>query len=139
MIATEEDAARLRRSYEDLNGGDIEAALSVLAPDAMWRESAELPGGEKIRGRAAVHRFLCGFLETWSEFRQEVEDVTITGDRVALVIHLTAVGRGSGVEVDARYAHVWTLGDDGLATCVDAYRDPETALGSLEARPATDP
>jgi peptide methionine sulfoxide reductase MsrA len=50
---------------------------------------------------------------------------------VLVNIHLTAVGRASGVEVNVRYAHVWTMRED-RAERVDAFYDPEKALRELE-------
>ena len=50
------------------------------------------------------------------------------GDRIGLVIHLTAVGRASGLELDTRYAHVWTMRAFRQRVQVDAYRDPAAAL-----------
>jgi ketosteroid isomerase-like protein len=43
----------------------------------------------------------------------------------------TAIGRDSGAEVNARYAHLWTL-RDGRGGEVDAYYDREKALRGLE-------
>jgi uncharacterized protein len=124
------EVENLRRSYEELNDGNVEAALAALHPDAVWEESGELPGVDVVRGRDAIREFLTGFLESWSEFRQRVDDVIVAGDRVALLIHLRATGRGSGVEVDARYAHVWTL-RDGLGVRVEAFRDQDAGRRAL--------
>jgi uncharacterized protein len=118
------DVARLKDAYAALGRGDESAALAMLAEDCEWRESAELPGADVVRGRAAVAEFLRIFLESWERFEQTVEDVVVEGDRIGLAIHLTAVGRASGVELDTRYAHVWTM-RDGLGVRVDAYRDAE--------------
>ena len=128
------DVDALRRSYEALNEGDIEACLAVLAPDAVWRESTELPGATEVRGREEIRRFLDEFLEPWAEIHQEIEDVRVEGDRIALLIRLKAVGRESGVEVATRYAHVWTF-RDGQGVDVDAYRDQEDALAALRSGP----
>lgn len=118
-------------SYEALNRGDIDATVSVLAPDAEWHESDALPDAGVFRGREAVRSFLERFLESWQELHQEIEEVVAEGDRVALMIHLTARGRGSGAEVDARYAHVWTLNDkEGVR--VDAYDDRAAALRAIK-------
>jgi ketosteroid isomerase-like protein len=127
----EGDVDAVRASYEALNSGEIEATLAVLAPDAEWHESSELPDAGTFRGRDAVRDFLEEFLKSWERFHQEVEDVVIEGDRAALMIHLTARGRGSGAEVDARYAHVWTL-RDGLGVRVDAYYDRDAALRAIK-------
>jgi ketosteroid isomerase-like protein len=124
------DVQAVRDSYEALNSGDIGATLAVLAPDAEWHESSELPDAGTFRGRDAVRAFLEDFLLSWELFHQEVEEVVVEGDRAALMIHLTARGRGSGAEVDARYAHVWTL-RDGLGVRVDAYYDRDAALRAI--------
>jgi ketosteroid isomerase-like protein len=124
------DVETVRRSYEELNRGDVDAALEALDADAVWRDSAELPGGGEFRGLEALGRFLGDFLAEWRDFHQEIEDVTVAGDRVALVIHLTAVGRSSGIAVDTRYAHVWTM-RGGRGVRVDAYRDPGAARREL--------
>lgn len=117
-------------SYEALNHGDIDGALAVLAPDVEWHESAALPDAGVFRGRDAVRAFLEQFLESWQELHQEIEEVVVEGDRAALMIHLTARGRGSGAQVDARYAHVWTLRDaEGVR--VDAYDDRAAALRAI--------
>ena len=128
------DVDALRRSYEALNEGDIEACLAVLAPDAVWRESPELPGATEIRGREEIRRFLGEFLEPWAEIHQEIEDVRVEGDRIAMLIRLHAVGRESGVEVTTRYAHLWTF-RNGQGVDVDAYRDQEDALAALRSGP----
>jgi uncharacterized protein len=120
----------VRSSYEALNRGDIEATMTMLGPDVEWHESSALPDTGTFRGREAVRRFLEDFLEQWQEFHQEVEEVVTEGDRAALMIHLTARGRGSGAEVDARYAHLWTL-REGIGVRVEAYYDRDAALRSL--------
>ena len=124
------DLQAVRDSYDALNSGDIEATLAVLAPDAEWHESSALPDAGSYRGRDALRAFLEDFLQSWERFHQEVEEVIVEGDRAALMIHLTARGRGSGAEVDARYAHVWTL-RDGLAVRVDAFYDRDAALRAI--------
>jgi uncharacterized protein len=128
---SENDVLAVRRSYEALNDGDVEAALRALDPDAVWRDSPELPGGGEFRGREEVRGFLQDFLAEWRDFNQRIEEEIVAGDRVALVIHLSAIGRSSGISIDTRYAHVWTM-HEGRGVRVDAYRDPEQAISELE-------
>lgn len=132
LICMEAVVKRLADAYAALGRGDEQAALAMLAPDCQWRESAELPDVDALDGREAVAAFLREFLESWESFEQEVEDVVVEGDRIGLSIHLTAVGRASGIELDTRYAHVWTI-KDGLGVRVDAYRDPEMMRAELFA------
>jgi ketosteroid isomerase-like protein len=121
----------IRASYGALNNGDVQVALDALHRDAIWHESSELPGGDEFEGREAIEEFLEGFLEQWDVFHQQVESTLHAGDRVLVNIHLTAVGRESGAEVNARYAHLWTMRED-RAVRVDAYYDTEKALREFE-------
>ena len=126
------DVDTLRGSYEALNEGDLDAALEALDSDAVWYESAELPGGDEFHGRDALRGFLQDFLAEWRQFHQEIEDVVVAGERYAVLIHLKAVGRLSGVEADTRYAHVWTM-RNGKGVKVEGYRDQEAGRRSLPA------
>jgi uncharacterized protein len=129
---SETDVDTLRGSYAALNEGDVEAALQALDSDAIWYESPELPGGDEFHGREALREFLEDFLAEWRQFHQEIEDVLVAGERYAVLIHLKAVGRTSGIEADTRYAHVWTM-RNGKGIRVEGYRDQEAARRSLPA------
>jgi ketosteroid isomerase-like protein len=120
---SEADVETVRRSYAALNEGDVDGALEALDPDAVWHDSPELPGGGEFRGLEALGLFLGDFLAEWRDFHQEIEDVVVAGDRVAVVLHFSAVGRSSGIAIDTRYAHVWLM-RGGRGVRVDAYRDP---------------
>jgi ketosteroid isomerase-like protein len=117
-------------SYEALNDRDIDAAMKALAQDAVWHESEVLPDAGVYRGREAIRAFLTDFLDPWERFHQTVEEVKQEGDRVLVMIHLQATGRGSSADVDARYAHLWTVaGTQGIR--VDAFYDRSEALAAL--------
>lgn len=126
-----ENVQILKAAYEALNRGDIAAALAVLEPDAEWSEHSELPEADTYRGVAAIWSFLDDYLESWEEFRQETEEVIDGGEKVAVFLHLTAKGKGSGIQVEARYAHVWTM-RDGRGVRVDAYADRQMAREALQ-------
>lgn len=117
-------------SYEALNRGDVQGAMEALAEDAEWHESEVLPDTGVYRGRAAIREFLTDFLASWERFHQTVEEARHEGDRVAVVIHFQARGRGSTAEVDARYAHVWTM-RGGVGARVDAFYERDEALAAI--------
>ena len=117
-------------SYEALNNRDIDSAMDALAEDAQWHESEVLPDTGVYRGRAEIRSFLTDFLASWERFDQTVEEVRREGDRVLVLIHLQATGRGSAADVDARYAHLWTV-SEGRGIRVDAFYDRDQALEAL--------
>ena len=122
----------IRSSYAAMNRGEVEAALAALHPDAVWNESPELPGADRFQGREEIERFLRGFLEQWETFHQEVTSVIVERERALAMITLTAIGRESGAQVRARYAHLWTM-CEGLGVEVDAFYDVEKALRELRS------
>jgi ketosteroid isomerase-like protein len=117
-------------SYESLNEGNVDAAMEALAEDAEWHESEVLPDTGIYRGRQAIRAFLTDFLTSWERFHQTVEEVGEAGDRILVMIHLEATGKGSAADVDARYAHLWTV-SEGRGVRVDAFYDRDEALAAL--------
>jgi ketosteroid isomerase-like protein len=122
--------AMIVASYEALNDGDIDAAMDALAEEAEWHESEVLPDTGVYRGREAIRSFLTDFLASWERFNQTVEEVRQESERVLVLIHLQATGRGSAADVDARYAHLWTVAG-GRGIRVDAFYDRDEALEAL--------
>jgi uncharacterized protein len=135
---TRENVEILRSAYDALNNGDIESALAVLAEDAEWREHSDLPEADAYRGRDAIRTFLVGYLDSWEEFRQETEELVDSEDRVAVLLRMEAKGKGSGIEVEGRYAHLWTM-RAGKGVRVDAYADCDRALEALREGEVTKP
>jgi ketosteroid isomerase-like protein len=130
--ATSADVQRVESSYEALNGGDIDGTVAVLHDDAKWVEHSDLPEAGTYQGVATIRSFLEQYLESWEEFHQEIEEKIVRGPCALLFIHLRARGKGSGIEVDSRYAHLWQL-SDGEGARVDAYYDRDQALAALKA------
>ena len=126
------NAKTVRTAYEALNAGDVDAALAALDEQAEWHEHSELPEAGGYTGRASINRFLCNFLESWDEFHQEVEDTREAEGKVLVMLRMRGRGKGSGIDVESRYAHVWSM-RAGSATRVDAYYDIAEALAALEA------
>lgn len=130
--ATEADVQRVEESYEALNRRDLGATVAVLHDDASWVEHSDLPEAGTYQGVATIRSFLEQFLESWEDFHQEIEDRIVRGHCALLFIHLRASGKGSGIEVDSRYAHLWQLSESRGAR-VDAYYDRDQALAALRA------
>jgi ketosteroid isomerase-like protein len=50
------------------------------------------------------------------------------GDELVAVVRQTGTGRSSGLRVETRLAHVWTVAD-GKAVRWEAVADPKIAVG----------
>jgi uncharacterized protein len=118
---------QLRRGYEALNRGDVSVVLELLDPDIEWHEPAPSPEAGTHRGRDSFERFFRGWIESFEGFRVEPEQVVERGGRLIAVVRQSGRGRASGVEVEARLAHVWTV-EDGKAVRWEAVADADEAL-----------
>ena len=127
-----DDVEILREAYDALNHGDIPGTVEILDADAEWHEHSDLPEADNYRGRETIRAFLENFLESWDVFRQEVEELIPSDGRVLILLHMVGQGKGSGIRVEARYAHVWTM-RNGRGVRVDAYNDRESAMEALRA------
>jgi ketosteroid isomerase-like protein len=120
----------LRRGFEALAAGGVEALLPFIDPDFV----ATVPPGLSVepdtyRGPEGVRRYFDSFYEAVDEVRFEPEQFIARGDRVVVPTRVLVRGRGSGAEVTQRVTQVWTL-RDGRAIRLDVY---PTLADALEA------
>jgi ketosteroid isomerase-like protein len=118
-------AERWRRSFEVLNGGDVEGALSVLGPEPVWDLS---PMGLGVyEGLPKVRGFWEEWVGTWGELQVVPEEIVDLGEGVMLaVVVQTGRAAGSSGELQLRYAAVSTW-QDGRIVRVANYGDVEEA------------
>jgi uncharacterized protein len=134
-VIANRDVKTLRDAYEALNHGDIERALAVLDEQAEWCEHSDLPEAGLYRGRDAIRTFLESFLESWQDFTQDTEDLIAGEGCVLILLRSSSRGKGSGVSVEGKYAHLWTM-RDGRGVRVDAYLHRDEALSAMKAAAA---
>jgi len=121
------DVETLKRGYAALNRGDLSVVLQLLDPNIQWHEPAPSPEAGAHRGRDSFERFLRSWLDSFEDFRVVTERVVDRGDELVVVVRQSGTGRSSGLRVDARLAHVWTVAD-GTAVRWEAVADLEVAL-----------
>jgi ketosteroid isomerase-like protein len=128
---SQENVEILRRGYEAISRGDVDTVLKICDPDI----ECQLPEGGintgTLRGHQAVRDFLGGYMDALESFRFEPEEFREADDRVVVFLRVLGRGRGSGLEVDTRPAHVWTM-KGGLAVRVEVFPDREKRA-ALEA------
>jgi ketosteroid isomerase-like protein len=65
--------------------------------------------------------------DSFENFRLAPQQFFEHEDKIVVVVSMTGTGRTSGVPVEERIAHLWTL-RDGLAVELRAFTDPADAL-----------
>jgi ketosteroid isomerase-like protein len=108
-----EDVKVVRLFYESWNRGDTEAALECLAADVRidWSNSRS-PFSGIYEGRESFDRFWTEIRETWDQFTLEIRDVVECGrGRVVAETGVSGRGKGSGIEIAAAGAMLWTVRD----------------------------
>jgi ketosteroid isomerase-like protein len=85
--STTPDLAELnRRLIDTWNRGDVKAAISLFARDAVWEATA--PGAEHLRGLTAIHGHLEDNLSPYEEYQVRLEEFLDLGNGVSFSVTL---------------------------------------------------
>src|SRR5215218_3320833 len=109
---SEENVQIVRQALEAFMRGDNETALAFYDPEIEMRGAID--PAKVYRGRDGVIAFFRDWLSAWDSFTAEVEEWIDTGDQVIAIVHDRARGKLSGVDVEQRNAHLWTIRDGKL-------------------------
>jgi ketosteroid isomerase-like protein len=123
----------VRRQFEALERGGVDAALEFWHPTIEWRavEGAVDDVGV-ITGRDAMRRYYQDWVEMVDDLRGGIEEVVYdSGDVLVAVLFNSGRGRGSSVPIQGRYCVVYTI-RDGLIVRGREYETREQALEALE-------
>jgi ketosteroid isomerase-like protein len=128
---TESPTSVIQGLYEAINKRDYEAGFALLDDGFEWVEPEPSLLGGHHRGfdevRAAIERQL----EVFDEFTIEPEEFHEHGEHVAVPIRQRARGGVSGVEVEIRIGHLWTV-SDGKVTRLEVFPAREDARKAAE-------
>jgi ketosteroid isomerase-like protein len=105
----------VREAYDAVNRGELDMAVSCIAPDMEYVASGAVPGATGVfMGPEGVKEFIAGLYEEFDEPRSDVSELLDAGDQV--LVSATARGRGklSGVEATWDTWQLWTVRDGKL-------------------------
>lgn len=114
----------VRRFFSEFEGDD-EAFRETLHPEIEW-----YPIEENRTPTFGVHAAMWNrnaWLEAWDEHTFHLEEVIESGDSVVVGVHITARGRGSGIEVDVRFYAQMKVRDGKIVYIYD-HEDRTAAL-----------
>jgi ketosteroid isomerase-like protein len=121
----------VRRAFEyEISGrGDATEVLASFDPYVVMNPVEE---GASY-GVDAIRDNFEHWQTAWEDLEVTIEETIDAGDRVLLSAHHRGRGRGSGLEVDARYYEVYTL-SRGKIIRVDEYTDRAEAIEAAGLR-----
>jgi ketosteroid isomerase-like protein len=122
---SQENVEIVRRAYEAFNRRDIAALSTLVDPEIDFRSTVE-----SHRGMEGVADFVRSADETLDGFTAVPTEIIDAGKQVVVVVHERGRGKGSGIEVDHRFAHVWTI-RDGRAVAFHAFTKRTEALEAV--------
>jgi ketosteroid isomerase-like protein len=121
------NAEIIERGYAALRRRQLDVMLAVLAPDVEIRDRREAPDAGVYHGREGALQALGLNEDAFESFELDPQRFVEAGDQVAVVVMLRVRGRGSGVTLEERIGHLWTVAE-GSATKLQVYSDPDDAI-----------
>jgi ketosteroid isomerase-like protein len=104
---SEENVEIVRRVYEGWARGDFSGG-EAFHPEVEF-EMVDWPHPARSRGVEEMRRTWQASLNAWDDFRAKPDEFADYGDNVLVLNSIRARGKGSGAEVSAQTATVWTL------------------------------
>jgi ketosteroid isomerase-like protein len=129
---SQENVEIVRRVFDAFNEQDAEAVVTFWATAAEWRPAfigGGLMEGAVYRGHAGVREFIAMQNETWETVVADPVTIRDLGEQALVEVHLSAVGRTSGIPVDRVTWNVFAIRDGKIA----AGRVFTTKAEALEA------
>jgi ketosteroid isomerase-like protein len=105
---------------------DMEEALAWADPGIVWNPIEESPA----QGHEAVRASAVRWKSEWDDYELIPEDFADMGDCVLATVRLRGRGKGSGIEVDARFFDLYTL-RDGKIIRMDQFAEESEALEAV--------
>ena len=115
----------IRSLYDAFARGDVSTVLEAMDPEIEWNEAENFPyaDGNPYVGPAAVAEGLFRRLaEEWEYWNLNIQSLLDAGDTVVALGRYNAKNKETGSEINAQFAHVWSL-RDGKAAAFQQYAD----------------
>jgi ketosteroid isomerase-like protein len=118
----------MTKSFIDAyNRRDYDVALKNCDPEVDWI-LPEHQAADSGQGHEDIRRFFDGLDETFDDLRLLPQEFVDGGDRVAVRLRHHALGKGSGIELDAELYHQVTTFEGGRIVRIEYFSTWPAAL-----------
>ena len=135
QTASPEILARFKEGFECWNGGELDLMQDAYDEDGEFDVSAVFTDTRPYRGHESMRRLWDEMWETWEGIRMDpLEVFDVGGGRFVVDVRLWGKGKRSGVEIDQRFAYLYTLraADEKIVRC-QLFPTVQAAIDSAAA------
>ena len=122
----------VRRMYEARDRGDADGALACFDPDVVLDASVRMDSGI-VHGREAAARLIGEWVAAFDDWSEEIHQMSDLGSQVYVVATQRGRAKGSGIEVESRYALLYRV-EDGQITRMALFGGEAEALEAAAAQ-----
>ncbi|WP_412063354.1 nuclear transport factor 2 family protein [Rubrivirga sp. IMCC45206] len=111
--------------YAAFGRGDVPGVFATMQPDVVWNEAPGTPyaDGNPYVGPQAIGEGVFGrIMADYDGFQATPAQLVVDGDTVVSLGAYTGTRKGTGVALDAPFAHHWTI-RDGKISAFQQYTD----------------
>jgi ketosteroid isomerase-like protein len=117
----------VRTIYDRFRAGDDKGALALHHPEIEVHDRPEAPDPQVHRGHEGVLAALNESRSAFEGLDLVPEEFLDPSDHVVVVFRFQGTGRASGIPIDERLCHLWTI-RDGKAVRMEVHSRREQAL-----------
>ena len=117
----------MRAIYDGWRVGDFNTRLDLWDPGAVLVLNPEFPDSGTYAGLDEIAGYMRQFLEPWTRLTLDARELIAGENVVVAAVSQVGAGRGSGVETEFNYFHVWTL-REGRVVRMECIRERAEAL-----------
>ncbi len=118
--------------YEARDGGDADGVLACFDPgvvlDARVRMDSDI-----VHGREAAARVIGEWVAAFDDWSEEIHEINDLGSHVYVVATQRGRAKGSGIEVESRYALLYQV-EGGQITRMALFDGEAEALAAATAQ-----
>ena len=122
------------QSFTDDAEGDVETVMASFTEDIQWNEAENFiyaDGNPYVGGSAVAEGVFTRLGSEWEYWNLDnIQFYNVDTNMVLVTGRYKALNKASGKELDAQFAHLWTL-KDSLASSFQQYTDTKQAAEAI--------